>query len=101
MCAQLWLPASYWENAVRHYVLVFNFVPSNKKSGTPARLIGAGDLDLSVHFLFAFGDFVAVCLVEPELRCKFDLRRDLGIYLGDADGTKRGSLVLNPHTGAV
>ena len=59
------------------------------------------DLDLSVQFLFAFGDFVAVRFVEPEIQWKFDLRRDLGICLGDALGTKRGSLILNPTTGAV
>ena len=29
------------------------------------------------------------------------MRRDLDIYLGDADDTKRGFLILNPSTGAV
>ena len=29
------------------------------------------------------------------------MRRDLGIYLGDADDTKRGFLILNPSPGAV
>ena len=102
MCAQKWLPASYWEHAARHFVRVSNYVPTRKtKKSTPAKLIGAGDLDLSVRFLFAFGDFVAVRIPEPEVKWKFDLRRDLGIYLGDADGTKRGSLVLSPTTGAV
>ncbi len=29
------------------------------------------------------------------------MKRDLGIYVGDADGTKGGSLILNPTTGAI
>ena len=29
------------------------------------------------------------------------MRRDLGIYLGDADDTKRGFPILNPSTRAV
>ena len=58
-------------------------------------MIGAGDLDLSVKFLFSFGDFVAVQIPDVDKKWKFDLRRDLGIYLGDANDTKRGSLILN------
>ena len=75
---------------------VSRFVPTKKSSpSTPSNLIGVGDLDLSIKFPFSFGDS------EAEVRWKFDLRRDLGIYLGDADDTKRGYLILNPSTGAV
>ena len=35
------------------------------------------------------------------MKWKFDLRRDFGIYLGDADDTKRDYLILNPSTYAV
>ena len=43
--------------------------------------MGAGDLDLSVRFLFTFvfGDFLAVRIPEPDKIWKFDVRRDLGI----------------------
>ena len=44
---------------------------------------------------------MAVCIPDAEVRWKFDLRRDLVIYLSDADDTKRGYLILNPSTGAV
>ena len=46
-------------------------------------MIGAGDRDLSVGFLFSFGDFVSVRIPDAEEKWKFDLRRDLDIYLGD------------------
>ena len=71
-------------------------MPTNKTApSTPSHMIGAGDLDLSVKFLFSFGDFVAVQIPDVDKKWKFDLRRDLGIYLGDANDTKRGSLILN------
>ena len=102
MYSQKWLSASYWEYAAKHFVRVSRFVPTKKSSpSTPSNLIGAGDLDLSIKFPFSFGDFVAVRIPDAEVRWKFDLRRDLGIYLGDADDTKRGFLILNPSTGAV
>ena len=55
------------------------FVPTkNSSPSTPSKAIGAGDLDLSVKFLFSFEDFVAICIPDAEIRWKFDLRRDLG-----------------------
>ena len=64
-------------------------------------MIGAGKLDLSVKFPFVFRDFVAVQNSDAEKKWKFDMRRDLGIDLGDTDDTKRGFLILNPTTSAV
>ena len=102
MYSQKWLPANYWEYAAKHFVRVSRYIPTKKfNHSTPSKLIGGGDLDLSVKFAFAFGDFVAVRIPDAEVKWKFDLRRDLGIYLGDADDTKRGFLILNPSTGAV
>ena len=102
MHSQKWLSAAYWEYAAKHYVRVSRYIP-NVKSGksTPSSLLGAGDLDLSVKFLFSFGDFVAVTIPPSQTKWKFDMKRDLGIYLGDADDTKRGVLILNPTTGAI
>ena len=77
-------------------------MPTKKSSpSTPSNLIGAGDLDLTVKFPFSFGDFVAVRIPNAEFRWKFDLRRDFGVYIGDADDTKRGYLTLNLSSGAV
>jgi hypothetical protein len=102
MHSQKWLPASHWEYAAKHFVKVARHVPT-KRTGqsTPSKLLGAGDLDLSTSFPFAFGDFVAVRIPEADVNWKFDLRRNVGIYLGDADDTKRGYLILDLSTGAV
>ena len=53
MHSQRFLPASCWEYAAKHMVKILRYVPASKtKPETPSRLMGAGDLDLSVHFLF-------------------------------------------------
>ena len=102
MHSQKWLSAAYWEYAAKHYVRVSRYIPTVKSGkSTPSSLLGAGDLDLSVKFLFSFGDFVAVTIPPSQTKWKFDMKRDLGIYLGDADDTKRGVLILNPTTGAI
>ena len=102
MYALKWLPANYWEYAAKHFVRESRFVPTKKTApSTPSHMIGAGDLDFYVKLHFSFGDFVAARIPDAEKKWKFDLRRDLGIYLGDADDTKRGSLILIPSTGSV
>ena len=102
MYSKKWLPANYWEYAAKHFVRASRFVPTKKTAPfTPSHMIGAGDLDLSVKFLFPFGDFVAVRIPDAGKKWKLDLRRDLGIHLRDADDTKRGSLILNPFNGSV
>ena len=46
---------------------ISRFIPTKKtRPDTPSRLVGAGDLDLSVRFLFTFGDFVAVRIPQPD-----------------------------------
>ena len=100
--SQRFLPASCWEYAAKHYVKISRFIPTKKtRPSTPSRLMGAGDLDLSTRFPFVFGDFLAVRIPEPDKTWKFDVRRDLGIYLGDADDTKRGYLVYMLSSGSV
>ena len=67
-----------------------------KKSGhsTPSKQIGAGDPDLSIKFPFSFRDFVAVEVWSAQWSWHIQ-------YLGDADNTKGGFLILNPSNGAV
>ena len=75
-----WLPVKYWENAAKHFVRVSRFVPTLKTGhSTPAFMIGAGNLDLSAKFPFAFGDFVAVRIPDTDMKWMFDMRRELGI----------------------
>ena len=102
MHSQRFLPASCWEYAARHVMKISRFVPTVKtKPETPSRLMGGGDLDLTVHLPFTFGDFVAVRIPQPEKTWRFDVRRDVGIYLGDAEDTKRGSLIYMLASGVV
>ena len=42
---------------------------------------------------------MAIRIPDAEVKWKFDLRRDLGIYLGDADDTKRSYLSCSSPLG--
>ena len=60
---------------------ILRFIPTKKtRPSTPSRLMGVEYLDLSFHLSVYF-------------------RRDLGIYPGDADDTKRGYLVYMLSSG--
>ena len=84
MHSQKWLSAAYWEYAANHYVRVSSYIPTVKSGkSTPSSLLGAGD-------------FVAVIIPPSQTKWKFDMKRDLGIYLGDAGDTKHGVVILNP-----
>ena len=84
-----------------HYVDVRNYCP-NKNTGdqSPMELITGERVDLNIKFPHAFGDFLAVAIPEPGRVWKFDLKRDLGIYVGQPP-EKRGMSILNPQTGAI
>ena len=102
MHSQRFLPASCWEYAAKHMVKILRYMPTSRtKPETPSRLMVAGDLVLSVHFLLTFGDVVAVRIPAPDKTWKFDARRDVSIYLGDAEDTKRGCLIYMLATGVV
>ena len=65
---------------------VSRYVPTKKSvHSTPSKLFGGGDLDLPVKFPFSLKDFIAARILDSEGKWKFDLRRDLGIHLDDAD----------------
>ena len=67
---QRFLPAYCWEDAAKHYVKSSRFIPTKRtRPSTPSRLMGAGDLDLSVRFPFVFGDSSVMLMTLREDIC--------------------------------
>jgi hypothetical protein len=58
--------------------------------------------DVSCEYSFAFGELIACPSAGNEASdqrsWKFDLKNELGIYVGEADGYKRGRLIYWPHS---
>lgn len=98
---QQYLNATFWNYALFYTVTSLNNRPNTKTDGqTPEQMVcNAPPLDLSRTFLFPFGTPVSVRKPKPEWR--FDVRRDLGIFLGNAEGSVNGGLIYLPGFNSI
>jgi hypothetical protein len=100
--SQPWLQADQWDLALHHYANCRNHtLNANCKFKTPDHIINGKPLNLSRKFQFAFGDLVAVGIPDDLRTWKFDLRNDIGIYVGQPNDAVDTSYVYYPATGAV
>jgi hypothetical protein len=100
--SQDWLQADQWDTALFHFVECRNHtLNTNHKFKTPDHRINGRPLNLSRKFQFAFGDVVAVGIPDDLRTWKFDLRNDIGIYVGQPEGTVDTSFVYFPDSGAT
>ena len=81
--SQQWLQANQWDLAVHHFADVRNHTPNvHHAFKSPDHRVNGKATNLSKQFQFAFGDLVAVGIPKELRDWKFDLRNDIGIYVG-------------------
>ena len=96
--AQEYLPANTWHLALFHFIKCRNHTPNKKsKLSTPHQIITGSTVNLSKQFQFTFGDTVAVRIPPETKSWKFDLKYDLGIYVGQPDGSVDSGLIFLPY----
>jgi len=97
------LNSTFWDYALYHAIQLRNICPNTKTEGrSPLSLVtGSGITDLTRSFLFKFGQPVAARIHKTDKEWKFDLKRDIGIYLGEAKGSVNGGLVYFPSNGRI
>ena len=97
---QRFLKANSWDKALLHWIDCRNRTP-NQKCGkkSPHEVITGAATNVSKTFQFVFGDLVAVHIPEELREWKFDLRQDVGIYIGQPDHSVDAGLVYFPYTG--
>jgi hypothetical protein len=99
MHGQDWLRADTWSYALSHWTRLHNSLPHSVHNDTPARLIdNRFSIDAHHQYRFAFGDLLCFSLQEHEQLWRFDVKNDIGFYMGDADSIKGGSIVYMPYT---
>lgn len=84
---QVLLDGTFWNYALFLCVCILNNTPNVKTDGlTPASMVIKDNpkTDLNRRFLFPFGAPVAVRI--PKRTWKFDVRSELGVYLGETAG---------------
>jgi hypothetical protein len=96
--AQPWLRADCWNEALRHYIHIRNHTPNSKTLNvSPWKILTNKDTDLSSTFNFTFGDFVAHGIQKQQRLWKFDVRNELGIYVGQSDTSKHSHRIYDPY----
>ena len=92
---------TFWDYCLFHVIQIKNNTPNSKTDGqTPhQRVTRANGTDLNREFLFPFGQPVAARVQKRQSR--FDLKSELGIYLGASEGSTGGGLIYYPSTKAV
>jgi len=98
---QVLLDGSFWNYALFHVIQTKKATPNTKTDGrTPATMILKGpQVDFSRRFLFPFGTPVAIRVNQSTW--KFDVRTELGIYLGESESSINGGLIYYPSKKAI
>ena len=77
------LQAKHWNWALFHAIDCRNRVPNVKtRPQSPYEMVTGIKTNLHKTFQFVFGDMVAVHLPKERRNWKFDMRWDVGIYVG-------------------
>ena len=99
---QHFLRAEHWHWALFHAINCKNRTP-NKKScpRSPHEIITGQRVNLQKSFQFTFGDLIAVRLPKERRTWKFDLRWDVGIYIGQPDNIVDAGLIFYPFERSV
>ena len=100
--SQPWLRADCWDLALFHYVACRNRTPNiHHPTKSPFQRIHSESTNLRNTFNFTFGDIVSVSLPPVDRSWKFDLKNDIGIYVGQPEGSVDSSLVYWPFSHSV
>ena len=99
---QHFLRAEHWNWALFHAVACKNRTPNSKSQPqSPHEIITGQRVNLEKSFQFAFGDLVAVRIPKERRNWKFDLRCDIGIYVGQPENTVDSGLIFYPFERSV
>ena len=96
------LQSKHWDWALFHTVDCRNRVPNVKCApSTPYEMITGNKVNLQKTFQFTFGDLVAVHMPKEKRNWKFDLRWDIGVYVGQPEHSVEAAVVYFPYRNAL
>ena len=100
--SQPFLKDKHWDWALFHAIDCKNRTP-NKKCGmkSPYEVLTGRRVNLNKSFQFAFGDLVAVHITKERRKWKFDLRWDVGIFIGQPEASVDAAIVYYPFDGKI
>ena len=99
---QLLCGAEMWGLCSQHWVNLRNHTPNvSTGNNCPVGIIEKRTIDLRHEFLFAFGQPVCVGIPRDKKTWNWDLKNDLGVYVGQPSGKVSGNVIYFPFTGQI
>jgi hypothetical protein len=99
---QIWIRADRWDLALQHFVDCWNASPNTHHDyKSPRQRVTKDSIDLMRTFSFAFGDVVRVNLPVSDRKWKFDVRNDIGIYVGQPRHSVESNIIYWPYSHTV
>ncbi len=96
---QDFLRADVWHHALSYWTRLHNILPHSVTKSKPASVIDPSFyVDAYRQYRFAFDDLLCFLLQDHERTWKFDVKNDIGFYVGDEDSTKGRSHLYAIHT---
>lgn len=99
--SQDFLKADKWDLALFHFIDVRNRTPNVRGQLSPHQIITKEVLDFNRSFKFAFGDIVASALPGSGKHWQFDLKNELGIYVGQCENAKDVNKIYFPASRSI
>ena len=100
--SQHFLKSKPWDWALFHAIDCRNRTPNKKCSmKSPYEVLTGRTVNLEKSFQFAFGDLVAVHVTKERRVWKFDMRWDIGIFIGQPEASVDAAIVYYPFDGKV
>ena len=95
---QMLLRSDMWSHAAEHWVRLHNDIPNKDTGKTPNQLVWNAKPVNAIHrYRYSFGDLVTFGIPKKDRKWKFDVRNDVGFFLGDEDGVKGSCRIYRPY----
>jgi uncharacterized Rmd1/YagE family protein len=86
-----------WSLAMDHYAAVLGNIPNRETGLSPNQYIDGETVDCQTQFLYTFGEVVVWGKPKVTRDWKYDVKNEVGLYLGDIKGSKGAILAYHPY----
>jgi hypothetical protein len=94
---QILLRADAWSLILEYYCNIHNALPNTNTGTSPNHMIDSSHVDADYQFKYELGELVCYGIPKEQRTWKFDVKNEIGIYVGDEPGTKGSYRLYLPY----
>jgi hypothetical protein len=94
--AQLWFRPDCWPLAIQYVIDVDNHLPKSYNRTSPLYTFEKKTIDARYNFQYPFGQLLCYHIPKELRTWKFDMRQNIGIFVGNQDEMKDAAWVYSP-----